>query len=143
MTIYRNGKVPLLPPFETIRTIRIIGSSRTAKEKRRSESAATTCTAAAETSMCRRRQSKPGDILHLAAVYASDHTVTIYRNGKVLIPAFRNDPDDPNHRLVTYRKGEAALRIGGGVSIDIEDARLYARALSAAEIAMSYQTFKK
>jgi hypothetical protein len=87
--------------------------------------------------------SRPTDLLQLAAVYAPDDTITFYRNGKVLIPAFRTDLSNPECRLVTYRKGEATIRLGGDILMDFEEARLYSRALSAAEIAMSYQTFKK
>ena len=86
--------------------------------------------------------SRPSDLLHLAAVYAPDHTVTLYRNGKLLGQPFHNNLEDPNCRVVTYRKGVAELEIHG-IPMDVEEARLYSRALSADEIAMSYLTFKK
>ncbi|HEX3314848.1 MAG TPA: LamG-like jellyroll fold domain-containing protein, partial [Gemmataceae bacterium] len=87
--------------------------------------------------------SQPSDLLHLAIVYASDSTVTMYRNGKLLGQPFRNDLSKPESHLRTYRKGESEIRIGGEMALDVEEARLYTRALSADEIAMSYLTFKK
>ena len=71
----------------------------------------------------------PTELIHLAAVYASDNTVTLYRNGKVLSPPFHNDLSKPESRLKTYGKGESEMRFGGGMPLDIEEARLYARAL--------------
>ena len=85
----------------------------------------------------------PSELVHVAAVHAADHTVTLYRNGKQLSPPFHNDLNNAESQLKTYRKGDAEMRFGGGMPLDIEEARLYTRALSADEIAMSYLTFKK
>jgi hypothetical protein len=87
--------------------------------------------------------SRPNELLHLAAVYARDNTVTLYRNGKILGESFRPERRDGNNDLATYRKGQAAIVIGGALAIEVEEARLYTRALSAGEIAMSYRTYKK
>jgi hypothetical protein len=76
-------------------------------------------------------------------VYARDNTITFYRNGKILGQSFRPERRNANNDLVTYRKGQAAIVIGGNMKIDVEEARLYTRALSAEEIAASYRTFKK
>jgi hypothetical protein len=87
--------------------------------------------------------SPPDEPLHLAAVYARDSTITLYRNGKILGQSFRPEHRSADNDLVTYRKGEAAIVIGGNMTFVVDEARLYTRALSAAEIATSYRTFKK
>jgi hypothetical protein len=89
-------------------------------------------------------KSRPTDLLHLAAVYARDNTITLYRNGTILGHSFRPDHAGKNSELNTYPKGRSAIIIGGAdMNFDVEEARLYTRALSAAEIATSYRTFKK
>jgi hypothetical protein len=87
--------------------------------------------------------SRPDELLHLAAVYAKDNTITIYRNGAVLGQPFVPERTGANNDLVTYRAGKSAVKIGSELTMEVEEARLYTRALSAAEIAMSYRTFKK
>jgi len=62
-------------------------------------------------------------------------------NGVVLGEPFR--PTEGTGDLVTYRKEKTALKIASQLSIDVEEARLYTKALSAAEIAASYRAFKK
>ena len=89
-------------------------------------------------------KSGPTDLLHLAAVYARDNTITVYRNGKILGHSFRPQHAGKDSDLVTYSKGRSAIVIGGGnMRFDVEEARFYTRALSAEEIAASYRTFKK
>ena len=90
-----------------------------------------------------RETSGPTELLHLAAVYAKDNTVTLYRNGAVLGQPFLPEPRDADHNLVTYRKDTSFLGIGGSIAMDVDEIRLYTRALTAAEIAASYRTFKK
>src|SRR5262249_26707175 len=53
--------------------------------------------------------SGPTELLHLAAVYARDNTITLYRNGVLLGEPFR--PEGANGDLVTYRKEKAAIKI--------------------------------
>ncbi|MCI0641022.1 MAG: PA14 domain-containing protein [Gemmataceae bacterium] len=78
----------------------------------------------------------PGQLLQLAAVYARDNSITLYRNGKILAGPFI--PQGPMSQLQFYPKGEAWVEFGGGIQCDIAEARLYSRALTPDEIAASY-----
>ncbi|MCI0378325.1 MAG: hypothetical protein L0215_12020, partial [Gemmataceae bacterium] len=78
----------------------------------------------------------PGQLLQLAAVYARDNSITLYRNGKILAGPFI--PQGPMSQLQIYPKGEAWVEFGGGIQCDIVEARLYSRALTPDEIAASY-----
>ena len=73
----------------------------------------------------------------------TQNTVTLYRNGAVLGQPFRPERNSVNNDLVTYRMGKSAVKIGSELRMEVEEARLYTRALSAAEIAASYRAFTK
>ena len=83
---------------------------------------------------------KPGELIHLAAVYRSDNSIELYRNGQPYGVAWT-----PAHALVAFDAKSRLLfgrRHTGGkqamLSGEIEEARLYDRALTAAEIAASF-----
>ena len=84
-------------------------------------------------------ETKPDQKIHLAMVYGTKGSVTLYRNGKPYGKPF-------NTSLATFPKGKSSiifgtrhLPAGGGRYLDISlaRARLYNRALSAEEIAGS------
>lgn len=81
--------------------------------------------------------SGPADVLQLAAVYAHDNSITLYRNGQLLAGPFT--PQGPCANLQNYEKGKAVVTFGGGIVCDLIEARLYNRALAGQEIAVSYQ----
>ena len=83
---------------------------------------------------------KASDRIHLAVSYASDGTVTMYRNGKVYGKSFRKGD------LLSYEPKDGRLLIGlrhtgagnGHLRAKVEEARFYVRALRAEEIAASF-----
>ena len=84
-----------------------------------------------------------GDLIHVAVVYGTDNSITVYRNGvpyaAPYVPAA--------HDLRTYRSGESHVLLGlrhtgagnGFLSGEIEEARVYDRALSPIEIDASFR----
>jgi hypothetical protein len=85
----------------------------------------------------------PGEPIHLAAVYRSDNSIALYRNGKSYGEAYT--PSGPNAELQTYPPGQSRLLFGlrhtgagnGFLAGEVEEARLYDRALSEEEILAS------
>jgi len=84
---------------------------------------------------------KPHEFVHLVAVYRPDNTIALFRNGQLYGKAWT-----PGEALVSF-DAQAHLLFGrrhaGGTRAalagEIEEARLYDRALSAEEIAASWQ----
>jgi len=82
---------------------------------------------------------EPGDRVHLAISYEADGTITIFRNGEVYGEPYRPDPTTSDGRLQTYSPDDALLRFRASHQLEIEEARLYDSALSATEVAASFQ----
>jgi hypothetical protein len=88
---------------------------------------------------------KPGELVHVAAVYGSDNRIAVYRNGVPYGEAY--GPAGPNATLRTYPAHESRVLIGlrhtgaanGFLAGEVAEARLYDRALSAAEVAASFR----
>jgi hypothetical protein len=86
----------------------------------------------------------PGELIHLAVVYRADSSIAFYRNGIPYAPAFT--PAGETGALQTFVAGDAHLLLGqrhtGGAKAflagEIEEARLYERALTAEQIAASF-----
>ncbi len=84
---------------------------------------------------------KRGDLVHMAITHREDGTITVYRDGVPYGSAYQ---PGPAHR---YRAGSGRVVLGrrhlspgvGAISGEIEEARLHGRALSAAEVAASFQ----
>jgi hypothetical protein len=87
----------------------------------------------------------PGALVHMAVVYDAANGVTVYRNGVAL--AARYVPAGDEATLRTFAPADSHVLLGkrhtGGRSPfltgEIEEARLYDRALSADEIAASFR----
>jgi hypothetical protein len=87
--------------------------------------------------------STPGQWIHMAAVYAADHTIALYRNGQ---PYGR--PYNPGTPLIPYKAGKARVLLGlrhsgGGkpwLTGAIRRAAIHDRALSAEEVAASFRS---
>ncbi len=85
----------------------------------------------------------PGELVHVAIVYRADNRITCYRNGAPYGEPYV--PTGENGTLRTYHARESRVLLGwrhtgSGNSFlagEIEEARLYDRALSAEEIALS------
>jgi hypothetical protein len=84
-------------------------------------------------------------LVHLAIVYSADHRIGVYRNGVPYGPAYV--PTGPKAGLQTYAAHDAHVLFGlrhtgagnGFFAGDIEEARLYDRALSPEEVAASFR----
>lgn len=82
-------------------------------------------------------EATPGERLHLAMVYAEDGTTRLYRNGVPYGQPFRKDPATFPKDQTTVLFGLRHLPPGGNkqLRVTLEKARLYDRALTAAEVA--------
>jgi hypothetical protein len=88
---------------------------------------------------------KPGELVHVAAVYGSDNRIAVYRNGVPYGEAY--GPAGANATLRTYPANESRVLIGlrhtgagnGFLAGEVAEARLYDRALSTAEVAASFR----
>ncbi|MFL5339661.1 MAG: DUF1553 domain-containing protein [Gemmataceae bacterium] len=87
----------------------------------------------------------PGELIHLALAYFADGRVALYRNGRPHGEPYK--PDGPESGLRNYPAGESQLLFGlrhsgGGNAFlagEIEEARLYDRALTAAQVEASFR----
>jgi hypothetical protein len=87
----------------------------------------------------------PKDLVHVAVVYAADDRITIYRNGKLYAGPYR--PEGDGSKLRTYHAGAAQVLFGlrhtgagnGFLTGEIDEARLYDRALSAEQVEASFR----
>jgi hypothetical protein len=84
---------------------------------------------------------KSGELIHLAAVYRADNTITLYRNGRAYGSAWKGNAPmvvfDAKSRVLFGRR-----HTGGGRAVlagEIEEARFYDRAIDAREIAASFK----
>ncbi len=80
----------------------------------------------------------PGRMLHIAIVYAADNAIAVYQDGKPYGPPYRPTPGETGD-LQTYPGGETRIVFGGSFSGEIDEARLYDRALTGEQIAASYR----
>ena len=86
---------------------------------------------------------KPGEFIHVAAVYRNDGTITLFRNGALYGHASKPASPSP----VTFAAGNAHVllgkrHLGGGRAFltgEIEEARLYDRALEPADLLASFR----
>lgn len=86
----------------------------------------------------------PGEVIHIAIVYREDRSITLYRNGRPLAPAYV--PKDEYGRRNSFPAGARILigqRHTGGddafLAGEVEEARLYNRALSDDEVLASFK----
>ncbi|MDX2035874.1 MAG: DUF1553 domain-containing protein [Isosphaeraceae bacterium] len=86
-----------------------------------------------------------GALVHVAVAYDPDGTIRVYRNGKAYGAGYRPEGDDA--RPLLPKPGTAHVLIGlrhpgagnGYLKGEVEEARFYARALSEAEVAASFE----
>jgi hypothetical protein len=86
---------------------------------------------------------KPGELVHVAAVYRADGTIALFRNGEPYGKPWKSPTASP----ITFAAGNAHILLGkrhnsGGKAFlagEIEEARLYDRALTADELRASFR----
>lgn len=84
---------------------------------------------------------KPGEFVHVAVTYAADGTITFYRNGQPYGASYTKPP------LLEFPADGARVLLGlrhkgagnGYFAGEVEEARLYDRALTAEEVATSFR----
>ncbi len=81
-------------------------------------------------------------LIHIAIVYRADSMIQIYRNGAPYGDAYSPDPSLSAGRLQTYLKSDAVVDLISTKDVELEEARIYSRALSGAEVAESFQGWK-
>jgi len=89
--------------------------------------------------------SAASDLIHIVLTYASDGQIAMYRNGRRYFDPYV--PANPAFRRVTFPAGQARVLLGlrhpgaanGFLQGEIEEARLYDRALTPAEVEASFQ----
>ena len=79
-----------------------------------------------------------GARVHVAITYAEDGKITIYKDGERYGDSYRPDARIPAGRLQAYRPGDATVRFIASSDLHVAEARLYDRALTAAQIAASH-----
>lgn len=86
----------------------------------------------------------PNDLVHIAAVYRADRTIQFFRNGQPYGDAYV--PKDEFGRFNTFPAGSRILigkrHTGGGNAFfkgTVDEARIYDRALTVAEVAASFR----
>jgi hypothetical protein len=87
----------------------------------------------------------PGELIHVAVVYHADSSIAVYRNGAPYVEPYT--PTGPEGAIHTFTAGDARVlfgrrHTGGGrayLAGEIDEARLYDRALGAEEIAASFR----
>ncbi len=85
---------------------------------------------------------KPGELIHLTVVYAGENRVTIYRNGEPYGRSYTSKTDRYEFGGGTARVLLGLRHKGAGSGFfagEIEEARLYDRALTAEEVAGSFR----
>ncbi len=87
---------------------------------------------------------KPGELIHIATTYRADGTIAVFRNGELYGQSWKSATKSP----ITFASGNAHILLGrrhtgGGKAFlagEIEEARLYDRALSPEELRASFRS---
>lgn len=90
-------------------------------------------------------EDKPNQLVHLTMVYTDDGTTTLYRNGVPYGKPFRKGAATFPKDRTTVLFGLRHLPPGGNkyLSVSIDKARFYNRALTAAEVSSSHSGFNQ
>jgi len=86
---------------------------------------------------------EPGSRVHLAITYSGDGSIRIYRNGKPYGEAYTPDQGIAGGRLQTYGRGDARVELTASAELELEEARIYRRALTAEDVAASYAGWRR
>jgi len=88
---------------------------------------------------------KPGEWIHLVVTYRTDHSIALYRNGEPYGAPYTPTGDQTTLRMFEANSARVLLgkrHTGGGTPFfagEIEEARLYDRALTTHEVAASFR----
>ena len=80
-----------------------------------------------------------GDQVQIAIAFATDGTISIFRNGKLYGERYQPDPGSTAGRLQLYGEDDSLLRFSVTESFSVREARLYDTALPEAAIDASFQ----
>ncbi len=87
----------------------------------------------------------PDELIQVVAVYSADHLISIYRNGVMYGKPYLPKISDPGGKLQMFPAGKAVVKFSGDSSkkslggVEIDEARLYNRALTAEQIGQSFR----
>ena len=84
-------------------------------------------------------QASEGQVIHIAITYAADHSIRLYRNGKPYGEAYTPNLEIKAARLQTYVAGEATVSLSASKDLELEEVRIYDRALTAEQVEASYR----
>ncbi|MCA2968106.1 MAG: DUF1553 domain-containing protein [Acidobacteriaceae bacterium] len=79
-----------------------------------------------------------GGRIHVAVSYAANGEIRLYRNGKLYGRPYRPDAGTAHGLLQTYGRQDAVVELTSGRGFELEQARLFAQALNAEQVAMLY-----
>ncbi|MFP6766021.1 MAG: DUF1549 domain-containing protein, partial [Planctomycetaceae bacterium] len=83
----------------------------------------------------------PDQLIHMAVVYAKDNSITLYRNGQPCGNSYTKGSLQPFFKgRSRFLFGQRLSGVNPPLAGRIEEARAYTRALSAAEVAASFET---
>ena len=82
---------------------------------------------------------EPGDRLHIAIRYAADGSISLFRNGQPYGESYTPDAGTPAGQLQIYPASDALVRFAVTKDFELEEARLYDRPLSDAQVAASFR----
>ncbi len=81
-----------------------------------------------------------GQRTQMVATFAADGTIRLYRNGEPYGKAYRPDPEaGAAAELQTYLKGDGYVRFTMTPMLELDEARLYATALTPEQVAAAYR----
>ncbi len=84
-------------------------------------------------------QASEGQVIHIAITYTADHSIRLYRNGKPYGEAYTPNLEIKAARLQTYVAGEATVSLSASKDLELEEVRIYGRALTAEQVEASYR----
>ena len=84
-------------------------------------------------------QASEGQVIHIAITYAADHSIRLYRNGMPYGEAYTPNLEIKAARLQTYVAGEATVSLSASKDLELEEVRIYDRALTVDQVEASYR----
>jgi hypothetical protein len=85
-------------------------------------------------------ETPPGERVHIAIVYAADNSIQLFRNGRPYGKPYTPDSSLPAGVLQTYFKDDAVIELGASQDLHLEEARVYAEALTPEQVEASFRT---
>jgi mono/diheme cytochrome c family protein len=108
-----------------------------AAEKRQWQNASTAMFRTADVGGAK-ESAQGGERVQIAIVYGADDTIRLYRNGEPYGRPYKPEIGTAAGHLQTYSQGDAIVRFGAGAGLELDEARLYAVALTEPQVASSF-----